>query len=65
MKAIVISLLLFGCFLLLANLAPSLLSSNRTDNEQACNNREGQVVKSVVSLALLLVALVMVLHYWR
>lgn len=65
MKAIVISLLLFGCFLLLANLAPSLLSSNRADNEQACNGREGQVVKSVMSLALMLVALVMVLHYWR
>ena len=66
MKTIVISVLMLGCFLLMANLAPSLLTTARPENEQNCNkSTSNQVVKSIASLVVMLVALVLVLHYWR
>ena len=64
MKTVVISVLMLGCFLLMANLAPSLLM--RPENEQNCSKSgSGQAAKSIASLVVLLVVLVMVLHYWR
>ena len=64
-KTIVISILMLGCFLLMANLAPSLLNTARPENEQDhAKSDSNQVGKSITSLVVLLVALVMVLHFW-
>ena len=66
MKTIVVCGLMLGCFLLMANLAPSLLTSNRSEDERNPGRlSSNQVGKSIASLLVLLVALVMVLHYWR
>ena len=66
MKTVVISVLMLGCFLLMASLAPRLLSTARPENEQNCSKSgSGQAAKSIASLVVLLVALVMVLHFWR
>lgn len=66
MKTVVISILMLGCFLLMASLAPSLLTTARPENEQnGSKSGSGQAAKSIVSLVVLLVTLVMVLHYWR
>ena len=63
MKTIVIAVLMLGCFLLMA---PSLLTTARPENEQnGGKSGSGQAAKSIASLVVLLVALVMVLHYWR
>ena len=66
MKTVVIAVLMLGCFLLMASLAPSLLTTARPENEQNCGKSgSGQAAKSIASLVVLLIALVMVLHYWR
>ncbi len=65
MKTIVICALMLGCFLLMANLVPSLLTSTRSEDERnPGRSSSNQVGKSIASLFVLLVALVMVLHYW-
>ena len=66
MKAVVISVLLLGCFLMMANLAPSLLTSTRSDNEPDPRKLSSdQLIKTITTLIGMLVALTLVLHYWR
>ncbi len=65
MKAVVISVLLLGCFLMMANLAPSLLTSSRTDETDSRKLSSDQIKQSIAILIGMLVALTLVLHYWR
>lgn len=66
MKTVVISALILGCFLMLANLAPSLLTNTRPDDEPDPRKLSSdQIAKSIAILVGMVVALTLVLHYWR
>ena len=66
LKTIIISVLILGCFLMMANLAPSLLNSTRPDEEPDPRKlNSSQIVTSVIALVVMMSALVLVLHYWR
>ncbi|WP_257294808.1 hypothetical protein [Endozoicomonas sp. YOMI1] len=66
MKGFVISVLVLGCFLMMANLAPSLLTSTRPDDEPDPRKLSNdQMMRSIAALIGMAVALTLVLHYWR
>ena len=66
MKAVVISVLLLGCFLMMANLAPSLLTSTRPDDDTDSRKLSSDQMKQSIAILIgMLVALTLVLHYWR
>ncbi len=66
MKAVVISVLLLGCFLMMANLAPSLLTSTRPDDEKDPRKLSSDQIKQSITLLIgMLVILILVIHYWR
>ncbi|WP_066018057.1 hypothetical protein [Endozoicomonas atrinae] len=66
LKAVVISVLILGCFLMMANLAPCLLSNPQGNDKNDPRKRTAdQIRQSITTLIVLLIALVMVLHFWR
>nr|MDT0251916.1 hypothetical protein [Endozoicomonas sp.] len=66
LKTVVISALVLGCFLMMMNLAPSLLTSTRPEDEPDPRKLSSdQMRKSITALIVMAVALTLVLHYWR
>ncbi|WP_067586763.1 hypothetical protein [Endozoicomonas ascidiicola] len=66
MKAVVISVLVLGIFLMMANVAPSLLSDpHGTKKDDPRILSSDQMRQSITTLIALFIALVAVLHFWR
>ncbi len=66
LKTVVMSALGLGCFLMMMNLAPSLLTSTRPEDEPDPRKLSSdQMRKSITALIVMAVALTLVLHYWR
>ena len=65
-KTVVISVLLLGSFLVMANLVPSLLQSTRppTEDEPQKQSSE-QIIKSIALLIGMAIGLTLILHFWH
>ncbi|KEI72277.1 hypothetical protein [Endozoicomonas elysicola] len=66
-KTVVISALLLGCFLVMANLVPNLLQNTRSpaNKHEPEKQNHDQVIKSIVLLIGMAILLTLILHFWH